>query len=97
LDLDLGGAHVGADVAEKYALRQGLEQVAHVRTAFVGDDGAADRQEPAGTGFLHGLDDAADAVLAHRGRAGAVRAQHGQNGVRASDGRDDRGWIRDVG
>jgi hypothetical protein len=26
--------------------------------AFVGDDGAADYQEPAGTGFLHGLHDA---------------------------------------
>src|SRR5260370_5813638 len=97
-DLVLAAAHVGADVAEERAPCHGLEQVAQVGAcAFVGDDGAADFKKPAGPGFLHGLDDAAHAVVDDRGGAGAARAYRGDYGVRACYGRGDRGWVHDVG
>jgi hypothetical protein len=48
-DILLAAAHVGADMAQECAPCQGLEQVAQVGAfAFVGDDGAADLQEPPG-------------------------------------------------
>ena len=40
----------------------------------IGDDGAADLQETPGAGFVHGLDDAAHAVLDDGGGAGAAGA-----------------------
>src|SRR6201989_691682 len=97
-DLLLAAAHVGADVTQECAPCQGLEQVAQVGAfAFVGDDGAADLQEPSGAGLLHGLDDAAHAVLDDGGGAGAARAYRGQDDVCAVDGRDDGGGVHDVG
>src|SRR5580704_3838603 len=97
-DLVLAAAHVGADMAQERAPGYGLDQVAHIGAfAFIGDDGAADLQEPSGTGFAHGLDDAVHAVLDDGGRAGAARAYRRENGVRALDGRGDGGGVHDVG
>jgi hypothetical protein len=97
VNLVLGVAHVGAGVAEEGAPHHGLEQVAHEGAfAVVGDDGAADYQQPAGAGFLHGLDDAAGAVLAERAGAG-TGAHRGDYGAGAVHGRADGGGVQDVG
>src|SRR6516162_9627083 len=50
-DLLFGGDEVGVDVPEERAPHDGLDQVVQVRAlAFVGDDGAADEQQPARAG-----------------------------------------------
>src|ERR1035437_5394827 len=87
---DKAAAHVGADVAQERAPCHGLDQVAQVGAfAFVGDDGAADLQEPSGTGLAHGRDDAVHAVLDDGGGAGAARAYRRDDGIRGCDGRGD--------
>src|SRR5262245_38264113 len=52
VDLLFGGEEVGVGVAEERAPRYGLEQIAQVGAfALVGDDRAADEQEPARAGL----------------------------------------------
>lgn len=78
--------------------RYGLEQVAQVRAlAFVGDDGAADEQQPAHAGLAHRLHDAAGTVLAERVGTGAVRGDGGGHHVGIRHCWADRGRVHDVG